>query len=607
MLPYQTQYMENAREIVSLSDFYGVAASDFDAWYAAQRRAQQRIETLKRENVALLSRRLFPALDDLHDADEQTIADLEEFADGLMDWKTNLDCGVYVLIHDSLLSLYRTRRDRNRIIKELYKLGMGLYYQNRSVQGIDRKRTQPLFFRNEMVFTEAGSYFKFFADIDDEETQGYIIRSLANIAICAQDLKRRIAVSARILQIVRDSYYRSLAPGLPWDSFLRRTNQQMSVNRTVLSRGNLTTAELAAVLESCHDVFEPEKDNPHPNIRWLWPYYEMEYSCGFVDLATTLERLEHLVETTPYDQYDISGLYGNVQLAIYYGRLMEANPALQTKPRHVRFLNAAYRKMMRTLLTFPTEKLDDLFFYNIRLVATDYLEIEGVESYRSITTRLMQRFTGLLFIRSQRTGDVLRRYCAAILRSDPTFFDDIDFLRAIADPAEKERAVLDYAAACGLYHDFGLIKMNLERLMQTRDLFEAEFNIYQLHTVSGYEDLRRRKSTKIFADVALGHHCWYNGAGGYPSDYVRTQSQYRQMTDVVAVAAYLTDHCGDDPEETIRAVIGQEHRRFSPLVVSFLNDAALRRDVVALLRADDEPYYRSVYRQLTDTSESGQP
>lgn len=600
MKPYQIQYVNNAREIAALSDFYGVSTVDFAHWYETHRQADERIDALKKENIDLLNSFLFPALDDLHNATADDISHLEQFAAELMDWTTNLDCGVYILIHDSLLSLYRVRRDRNGVIRELYKLGMGLYYQNRMVQGVEDQFTSTLYFQNEMVFTEAGSYLKFFPEIQDTETKGYIIRALANISICSKDLKRRIAVSSRVLKIVQDPYYRDLAPELPWDVFLRRTYQQMSSNRHVLSRGNLSSEELAAVLEACQQVFKPESATAEPNVRWLWPYYEMEYSCGFVDLATTLERMERLIEGASFDQYDVSGLYANVQLPIYYGRLMKENPALQTKKKHVHFLDAAYRKMMRTLMSFPADQMNDFFQYNVILVLTDYFEMDGVESYREITTRLMQRLCGRLYIRSRQTGDILRRMCGTILDGDPGFFDDIPFLREISDPDQHRDALLRYAGECGLYHDFGMIKMNLERLCQTRDLFESEYQIMKLHTVSGHDDLRARDSTRIYADVAFGHHSWYSGSGGYPDDYVRNRSPYRQMTDTVAVAAYMTENFRGDADELFDQILAQEGRRFSPLVTACLMDPALKEDLKKILRSSGKEHYQTMFRQLTE-------
>ena len=159
----------------------------------------------------------------------------------------------------------------------------------------------------------------------------------------------------------------------------------MSANRSELSSGGLTSAELAVILDSCYEVFKPEEQNENPSIRWLWPYYEMEYNCGIVSLEPTMRRLESLIERTPKDRYDMSGLYGNVQLPIYYGRLLKDNPKQKEMPAKIRFLNGAYRKMLDTLLTCPAEYLDDYFFYTACAVITDYYEIPGVPTYREVT------------------------------------------------------------------------------------------------------------------------------------------------------------------------------------------------------------------------------
>ena len=598
MLPYQTSYLDNLREILSLSDFYRSSRTSFEEYYAERLSARQRTAELKAENLRLLSDHLFPALDNLHAAEEEDISHLEEFAEALLDWKTNLDCGVYLLIHESLLSLFRVRRDRDGIIRELYKVGMGLYYQNRSVQGMDKKRSASFYFQNEMVFTEAASYLSFFEEIESEETKGYIIRSLANISIATSDVRKKIAASSRVLKVVQDDYYRNLAPGLPWSVFLEKTYQQMSSNRHVLSKGDLSSQELMEVLEACQIVFRPEAHNQTPNVRWLWPYYEMEYSCGFADLSTTLARMERLIESVSYDQYDISGLYANVQLPIYYGRLMQENPSIREKKSCAEFLSRSFRKMMKTLLSFPMEQFGDFFLYDLILVISDYYEMDGVPTYREITTLLMQKFAGDLYIRSRRVGDLLRILSLYLYSREPAFFDDIPFLKAITDDAEKKKALEEYALLCGLYHDFGLMKLNLERLQNSRFLFEREDAIHQLHTASGYDDLIARQSTRDFADIALGHHGWYNGSGGYPAEYIRLKSSCRAMTDLVSVAVYLDDNGKEDLEKAIQEVQALQGKRFSPLITADLNDEELRKSLEEVLQNGDRPYFEEFFQEL---------
>ncbi len=590
MRQYQQKYIDNIREIAQLSNFYSVPADDFDAWYAHHSASRRRINDLRSENIRLLSTYFFPVIDNLYSASEEELMDLTEFSLQLMDWTTNLDCGLYILIHESLLSMYRYQKNRAGIIRELYNLGMGLYYQDRMIQGIDDQRTARFLFRNEMVFTEAGSYLRFFDEIEDEETKGYIIRALANIAICTSDRKRRVAVSAKILRIVQDPFYREKAPGLPWDTFLRRTHQQMSANRDVLSKGNMSAEELSLILESCQVVFEPEINTDKPNIRWLWPYYEMEYSCGFVDLQTTLARMEKLIFDASYDQYDYSGLYANVQLPIYYGRLIRDNPSLAGRQRHIQILSRAYAKMMKTLMTFPQEDFGDFYYYNITLVITDYYETAGVETYRSVTEKLMRKMSGLLYVDALMTGKIMETLCSAIYDDTPEFFRDLPVFHS----ADKE-SLLEYARLCGLYCNFGLIKMNIRRIQQSRNLLEPEYELYQLHAASGYDDLRRHPSTKAFADIALGHHSWYSG-GGYPDDYVRNESVYRQMTDIAAVASYLTEK-RDTADSPVEMIFQEKRGRFSSRVLSWLHDPAVQQAVETILK-DEKELYRTVFSSL---------
>ena len=596
MLPYQEQYVQNTQEIGRLDDARETLQGSFEEWLAFLKQTDERIEALRQDNVRLLNDFLFPRLDDLHNASGDEISDLEAFAAALMDWSSNLDCGVYVLIHDALLSMYRIRKDRAGIIRELYHLGMGLYYQDRALQGIDPAYITHYLFQNEMVFTEGGSYLKFFAQVPDEATKGYIIRCLANIALCTPEYKRRIRVSAKILDIVQDPEYRAMAPSLPWDSFLKKTHQQMSSNRHVMGNGDLSAQELMQVLESCYEVFKPESESTTPNVRWLWPYYEMEYTCGFADVRTTAERLEKLISGASYDQYDVSGLYANIQLAINYGKLLRNHPALREDPERVAFLARAYRKMMRTLTTYPGERSNDLFQYNVRLVLCDYFEMDGVASYRSILEQLLQYFFARLYIEGRRAGEMLALFCDVILRELPDFFDDIPFLAAIQSTEKKRTALMDYARCCGLFHDLGRAKMNMQRIPLVRNLFEVEFQMERLHAIAGYEELNRRESTKIYADIALGHHSWYQG-GGYPEMYVRNLSPYRQMTDVVAVVAYLIAHAQNGPAAAFQAVAEQEGMRFSPIVVSFLSDPDLQGRLAECMTGNDSAFYRELYEK----------
>jgi hypothetical protein len=365
MRQYQIEYIENVREAAALADFGAGLDEGFEEWYRQRLAALERIGKLKRRNTHLLNECLFPCLDVLHEAKDEDLAELSEFADRLLDWKTNLDPGVYTAIHDAMLSLYRMRRNRDAVVRELYKLGMGMYYMDRYVAGLQEDKSAPFRFQNEMVFTEAASYLRRYEEMENEETRGYIVRSLANVALCVRDHKRKIAASSRALKIIRDEKYVRLAPSLPWDRFEQAAHRQMSANRVSLSRGDLSDEELAEVLDSCHEVFQSEQASANPGVRWLWPYYEMEYSCGYVSRECTLERLEKLISDTPAHQYDTNGIYGNVHLVLIYGEILRRHEELRGDLKRLRFLNEANRRLYRTLLNYPANRIDDNLRHNI--------------------------------------------------------------------------------------------------------------------------------------------------------------------------------------------------------------------------------------------------
>ena len=599
MQEYQVKYIENTRKIAELSVFYNVSGLGFDDWVAEKRSSEVLMEKLREENNDLLGSCLFPVLDGLHSASSDTIEELSEFASALMDRKTNLDCGIYIVIHEAILRYYRVKKDRNSMIKELYMLGMGLYYLRRSLEGIDSDENKKYAFRNEMLFTEASSYLRYFDGIDDEETRGYIIRSLHNISLSVKDVKRRIAVNARSMSVIKDEYYRQLAPGLPWDAFERASHQQMSINRNGLSDEDITKDEIATVLDSCYEVFKPEAASQQSNVRWLWPYYSMEYSCGYVDLKTTVDRMEKLIDSFPYDQYDVSGLYSNVQLAIDYGRLIKDNPQLQLDEERIRFLDKANRKMLKVLLTCPPDKFDDHFFYTVDVAISNLYEVEGSLTYRELSERILRRFSGSLYLKARKTGKLMRCIARSIMESEFGFFDDIPFISAEKDSEKKKQLVLGFAEECGLLSDFGLVKMNMMRLLKTRNLTETEDEIFRVHTLSGAGDLGGRRSTEAFADTALGHHSWYNGEGGYPSEYNRLGSPYRQMTDIAAVASFMISEYDGSIGDLSGKLQSSPRGRFSPIVLSELAGKELLNEIDLILGGDDTQYYREIFDELT--------
>ena len=194
-------------------------------------------------------------------------------------------------------------------------------------------------------------------------------------------------------------------------------------------------------------------------------------------------------------------------------------------------------------------------------------------------------------------------FCRIILEEEPGFFDDIPNIREIGDPEEKRGAILRFARSSGMLFDVG--KLNFMNLyaQAARQWLEEEYEMAHLHTLVGAKWLEDRESTRAYAPVALGHHCWYDGSRGYPETYHRLECPCRQMVDLIGLLDWINNvtdttrlHMGMEKtfEEAVEEALALEGKRFSPLLTVRLRD----KSVVEQIKKGFAEGRREAYRQL---------
>ena len=179
----------------------------------------------------------------------------------------------------------------------------------------------------------------------------------------------------------------------------------------------------------------------------------------------------------------------------------------------------------------------------------------------------------------------------------------MEHIKTIQDLKEKQRHIADYAMKCGLYHDVGKLSF-IDLYTQTaRQWLEEEYELAHLHTIAGEAFLNARPSTHPFADVALGHHSWYDGSHGYPDNYKRLEHPNRQMVDIIGLMDWMENVTGirrlytgveKTYEEAVEEAIALEGRRFSPLLTTRLRD----KEVAEQIRQAFADGKREAYHQL---------
>lgn len=607
MQPYQEEYIANLKEITQLSAHLEYAACSFADYQETIARDRQQIEHRISRNMELLRDGLFPLIDRLFAATPEEITELEEFAGALLRGKDELDGGLFCQIYEALLSRARQDKDRSRIIRCLYWLGIGRHNMSTKMVGLDYADSKSYMSRMRLCFAEAAAYLKYYDEIDDTDTRGYILRSRANIALGQyESASAKIRVARETLQILQDEDYQTMEPELPWDRFIYMTHQQIASSISYSRDNDMTPQDVAAIMESVHIVhqgriLEALDRGETPSMRSAFACRAIEYYCGLMNLTELLGRMEALMDFADGTDFSADGMYMAISLPAFYCNYLREYP--EQLPGRETYLEALYRKVVAYTRAFPADKANEQLFYFLRQLSSTYIETPHSISYGEFQLLLLTHFAPDVYVHSKVVGKTAAALCDIIMEEDAAFFDDIDEIHAIKEPAQKRRAVLDLAENCGLFHDVG--KINFIRLFTrtARQWFEEEYEITKLHTVVGNARLAANASTRGYAAAALGHHSWYDGSHGYPESYRRLECPYRQMVDVIGLFDWIDNSVCQfwlygQPKKTfdeaISEAISLEGRRFSPLLTAMLRDTA----VCETVRRAYETARRDANRQL---------
>lgn len=593
MQPYQEEYIANLREIAALAARKKTEGRSFEAYQEEWAADREKIRQKVNRNMELLRTELFPLLDHLLEAGAEEREQLREFASKLFQVGEELDTGLFCQIHQALLNLARLTKDRGGMIRELYWLGLGRNNRCNKMVGLEQSLAADYMSQMRLCFTEAGAYLKYFDEIEDRETRDYILRARANMSLgqfaSSGEKIRRVSQTLKILQ---DKYYQEMEPDIPWEKYIFMTHRQMASSISFSKECEMSAEEIEAIMESVYIVYqtriqEAAERKERPPIHSAFSYYAISYYCGIDTMDGLLTKIEYLMDSTDLSDFSSENMYGLISLPAFYCQYLKQYP--DRIPQRSEYIAGLYQRILDYVEIFPEAPDNETLFLYLRQLANRFVETTNGISYGEFMLKLVMRFAPQLYIQFNRVAEAADALCRIIMKEEPAFFDDIMWIRQLQDPEEKLQQAAEYARGCGLFHDMGKINFINLYAQAGRQWFEEEYEMTRLHTVVGKGCLEECPSTCRYADVALGHHSWYDGSRGYPESYKRLECPQRQMVDVISLLDWLenvTDaQCLSTGtqmtfDEAVQKAISMEGRRFSPLLTARLRD----KQIVEVLR-----------------------
>lgn len=611
MLPYQQEYIDNINKISELSQHKKTENITFDEYYSNIMENKKIEEQIVHRNMQILKENLFPLLDDMFKADKKEIDDVFEFADCLLNPSEELDTGLYLQIHHALLGYMRQIGDRNGMIRELYRMGIGLYGVNNKLVILNSHQTAKYNTQTRLYFTEAAAYLKYFDEIDDDETRGFILRSRANMALGRFDsVSEKNKMVKRSLMILQDKEYQKKAPSIPWDRYIFLAHQQMTANIPYGKESTMTPQDVADIMDSVHFVYETRKKQAEKNhqklpVQLQFSHYIIEYCCGIHTLDELLTEMEKIMDSVEITDYSTNGIYGIISMLAFYYQYLNKNTNLI--PKRIEYIEELNKRVWDYISSFPDAAHNDHLFKALSKLSYTYIETENGVSYKQFILKVLVCFAPDVYVHSFTVGKAARELCRIIINEEPDFFDDIEEIKAITDFSEKEEAVLSFAMECGLMHDIGKLSLINLYINTSRQWFEDEYELAHFHCLTGEACLETKASTKKFADIAFGHHKWYDGVKGYPEGYKRLDCPYRQMVDTISlvnwidnitVNARLYNGAEKTYEEAVEYAVSSEGKRFSPLLTARLRDKDIASRLKNIFRESRIEAYKIIYNEM---------
>jgi len=498
------------------------------------------------ENTESLRRNLIPVLDDIMSAGREEIDSLVEFSDALV--KAQMDYGLRYQICSALVAYARAREDRDLLIKELYMTAMALY----EFQGLAEEAEDGHFrWRMRLLFGEAAGYIRVYDEIEDPETRGYIHRAMGNMALGydgrnAKSAKKKLDVLRRSIQVLTDPAYHEKTPSLPWDLYIYKSHQERTTLLTFLRSGAATVKDLQEVMESAQFVYDrqmarAEKEGVPLQPQWMYAYYAASYHCGVHTLPELLLNLEKIyASVSPFD-YSYQGQYGNLYLPSIYSSYLRKDKKLLEGKKQVMLM--MYRRQQAYLKGLPPGKSNDRLYFYLSGCLQYYVEYPGENCFRDFVMEVAGNCLPENQEHSLKVSAIAEMIFREAMKSEPQSLVGVRGTKSPEELKGREEEISRFLYECCILHDIGKLKLLNLYEVSSRGWIEEENELHELHSVFGAKILTSCPSTQDYAAVALGHHRWYDGKGGYSRDYDRTKEQDAALIDIIIIGDYIDRRC----------------------------------------------------------------
>ncbi|MCH5325504.1 MAG: HD domain-containing protein [Eubacterium sp.] len=576
--------------------------SDSELIEGIQKNAQE-IHELISQNNKILDKFLRDR--DPAELTDEEISELSSFADRLFLYNHSVDDGAAFRIHQLLLDAATVRGDRDMRVRELYYVGITLQYMKICCPDLD---LFALLDEVRAAFDAAAEYMAVYEEIESEQTRSFIIRSLANRKLgldrTAKSLDEYDKLFDEAMEVIESPKYRAMNPNLPWDAF----EYSMHADRAGLVdalRFCNDSERAQRVLSSARYIYEHTEEHERNNDRFTssqvyYVYAIARYHAGEITLQELLSMLYELYEHSDWSDYSDKGLVFNVNIPCYIQFFTERLPREEREYWHTK-RHEVFTNVSQYLSRLNANEYMFLLNNNVQEIVA--LRAQGDISFRNHKLEYILSCHRPTYVHSNVVAWLAGQLACRMAEVSPDALIGVLGTRDADEVRSRAQELTQHAYECALYHDMGKNMLLSAVSLYHRQLIDLEFGNIKQHPIFGARLLRLCDADEDAQQVALYHHLFYNGKGGYPMDCEPCSDSARPLVGIVAVADSLdagTDNIGRcyAAVKTFETLVGElragSGTRYDPAVVAlFDNEDFFARIRDGLVTTRRETYCRA--------------
>ena len=417
------------------------------------------------------------------------------------------------------------------------------------------------------------------------------------------------------LFIMRDPFYGEQLPDYDWTLHEFRTleyicsladyNNEKGYEGEDISFINACTERIKIVYESEGGRFKDVHNTKDIEIYSA----RNAYFAGKISLEEYKKELAHLTFNDYREDQDDDVQLIMLHAPFEYMLLIDKD---NVSEEDAAFLNHFYNSLI--VYMHQTPKMGRLTFLltYLSLILKNFIELPDGMGFETMCLNLLAALHPPTYVHTLSVADFTSCLTRHLIKKSPELFIGMPGYNSKEDVLAHAKEIEDFACHAALCHDFGKLAIIETIITYGRNLMDDEIRAIRAHQSIGAYLLSLFPSTKEYADIAEGHHKWFNDQGGYPDEFKLSDSPYKTIVSLVTCADCLdaaTDtvgrsyKTGKSLDELIGEFRAENGTRYAPYVVDLFSDEEVVREIIGILERERDRNYIETY----DTLESHDP